>query len=102
MSPNVQICLTKCRERRIGRILVVSLMLLLWLGTAALAASPELHHRLHKDSRSLTHECFVTLLSKSQLLAGTAGNFILALSPVFFGLLLISESSRFSVIDYRL
>jgi len=89
-------------QQGIPRILVVSLMLLLWLGTAALAASPELHHRLHKDSKNATHECFVTLLSKSQLLAGTVGNFMLALIPVFFCLLLISESSRFSVIDYRL
>jgi hypothetical protein len=98
----VQICLTRCRERRIGRILVVSLMLILWLGTAALAASPELHHRLHPDSKSPTHECLVTLLSKSHLLAGAAGSFILALIPVFFGLLLLAESSRCSVIDYRL
>jgi len=102
MNPNVQICLTRCRERRIARILVVSLMLLLWLGTAALAASPELHHRLHKDSRNVTHECLITLFSKSYLLAGCARSLPLALIPVFFGLLFVAESSRFSVLDYRL
>jgi len=90
------------RERRIGRMLVVGLMVSLWLGASALAASPQLHHRLHKDSKSLNHECLVTLLSKSHLLAGSTGTFLLAFVPLFFGLLLIAESSHFSIIDYRL
>jgi len=98
----VQLCCKTNRLRGIGKILVVSLMLVLWLGTTALAASPQLHHLLHKDSRSTTHECLVTLLSKSQLLAGGAATFVLVLTPVFFGLLLIAESSHFSLIEYRL
>ena len=102
MNPNVQSCLTRCRERRIGRILVVSLMLLLWLGTAALAASPELHHRLHKDSRNVTHECLITLVSKGHLLAGGTGFLPLISIPVFFGLLFIAESFHLTPVDYRL
>ena len=98
----MQFCWKTNDQRGIGKILVVSLMLVLWLGTAALAASPQLHHLLHKDSKSATHECLVTLLSKSQLLAGGAATFVLALIPVFFGLLLIAESSHFSIIEYRL
>ena len=98
----MQRCLKTNRHRGIGRILVVSVMLVLWLGTAAVATSPELHHRLHKDSKSTTHECLVTLLSKSQLLAGGAGSFLLALIPTLFGLLVLAESSPFSLIDYRL
>jgi len=90
------------RQRGIGRILVVALMLVLWLGTAALAASPQLHHYLHKDSKSPTHECLVTLLSKSQLLAGGAGCFVLALIPIFFGRLPTAQSFQFLTIDYRL
>ena len=81
---------------------MASLMLILWLGTTALAASPQLHHLLHKDSKSATHECLVTLLSKSQLLAGGTATFVLVLAPIFFGLLLIAESSHFSIVDYRL
>src|SRR5262245_25369849 len=90
------------RQRGIGRALVVALMLVLWLGTAALAASPQLHHRLHKDSKSLTHECLVTLLSKSHLLAGGTGAFTLALIPIFFARLPAAQSFQFLILDYRL
>jgi len=90
------------RKRGIGKILLVGLMLFLWVGTAALAASPQLHHRLHKDSRDVTHECLVTLLSKSQLLAGGPESFILVLMPVFFGLLLAEECFQLPAIRYRL
>jgi len=102
MTFNVQICMKTNRPRGMGRILIVGLMLVLWLGTAALAASPQLHQRLHKDSKNATHECLVTLLSKSQLLAGGAGSFVLALIPIFFGLLVTAESFHFTIIDYRL
>jgi len=102
MKSNVKLGCKSDRERGIGKILLVALMLVLWLGTSALAASPELHHRLHKDSKSLTHECLVTLLSKSHLLAGGTGSFVLAFIPIFFGLLLIADSSHFSIVDYRL
>jgi hypothetical protein len=98
----VRICLTINREGGIGRILIVSLMVVLWLATAAVAASPELHHRLHRDSKSVTHECVVTLFSKSYLLNGSTSSFVLALIPVFFGLFLLLQSFRFSIIDYRL
>jgi hypothetical protein len=98
----VQLCYETNSQRGIGKILVVGLMLVLWLGTTALAASPQLHYLLHKDSKSATHECLVTLLSKGQLLAGGAATFVLALIPIFFGLLLIAESSHFSIIEYRL
>jgi hypothetical protein len=99
---SVQLCWKTNGPRGIGRILIVSLMLVLWLGTTALAASPQLHHLLHKDSKSAAHECLVTLLSKSQLLAGGEVTVVVALLPFFFGLLLIAESSRFSISEYRL
>jgi multisubunit Na+/H+ antiporter MnhG subunit len=102
IEQNVQICLKTNRQRGMGRIVMVGLMLALWLGTVALAVSPELHQRLHKDSKSVTHECLVTLLSKSHLLAGGAGSFVLALVPLFFGWLVMAETSWLSVPDYRL
>jgi len=95
-------CVKTNRPRGLGRILLVGLMLLLWLGTATLAVSPQLHQKLHKDSKSASHECVVTLLSKSHLLAGGGGSVLLVLIPVFFGLLLVAESFHFSVIDFRL
>ena len=98
----MKLCFQSNRERGIGRILVAVLMLVLWLGTATLAASPDLHHRLHKESKSATHECLVTLLSKSQLLAGGGSSLLFALVPIFFGLLLAVEFVQFASFDYRL
>lgn len=45
-------------------------MLVLWLGLCALEASPDLHHRLHKDSQNPDHNCLVTQLQHHLLLAG--------------------------------
>jgi hypothetical protein len=102
MKLNVQNCFTNNRSRGMSRGFVVGLMLVLWLGTAALAASPDLHQWFHKDSQNITHECVVTLLSKSHLVAGATGCFVLALIRVFFGGLLIEESSPLCRIDFRL
>lgn len=102
LDEDVQGYLTTSRQRGMGRILIVVLMLVLWLGTVALAASPPLHQWLHKDSKSLTHECLVTLLSKSHLLAGVAGSFIIAWIPILFGWLPAAASFDFFSFDYRL
>src|SRR5437667_2222541 len=102
MKLNVRVCSKIDSQRGITRVLLVGLMLLLWLGTAALAASPQLHHRLHKDSKSPTHECLVTLLSKSHFLAGGTENFVLIAIPIFFGLLVTAESFHHTPVDYRL
>src|SRR6184192_4324581 len=102
MKFNVRVCSKTEGQRGMARVLVVGLMLVLWLGTAALAASPQLHQRLHKDSKSPTHECLVTLLSKSQLLAGGTGSLILAPVAIFFGLLPAAQSFQFLSVDYRL
>src|SRR2546430_11439937 len=102
MKQNVKLRSSTCRERKIGRILIVCLMLGLWLGATALATSPQLHHRLHKDSQSPTHECLVTFFSKGYLFGAAEGNFVLPLIPLFFGLLLIAELSHFSILEYRL
>jgi hypothetical protein len=102
MSISVHLGLKRNSERGIGTTLVAGLMLVLWLGTVAFAASPQLHHWLHSDSKSATHECPVTLLSKSQLLAGGIATFILALIPIFFGRLPATDSFQFLAIDYRL
>jgi len=102
MNLSVHFCVGKKRQRGMGKILMAGLMLALWLGTIALAVSPELHQWLHKDSQSQTHECLVTLLSKGHLLAGCVGSFVLVLIPLLFGWLVIAETSWYSVIDYRL
>jgi hypothetical protein len=51
-----------------GRI-VVSVMLLLWLGTFVAAGSPEIHRLLHADSHSTSHHCVLTQVQEHLLLA---------------------------------
>ena len=57
------------RLRNVG-VPAVLLMLLLWLATFALAASPQLHRLLHADSKKPNHHCLVTQLQHHPLLVG--------------------------------
>src|SRR5437899_2988525 len=79
MELNVQPALTTRAAMRPGRITTVALMLSLWLGTLALAASPQLHRLIHKDAQSLNHHCLITHLKQHSLLA--ASSTILAPTP---------------------
>jgi hypothetical protein len=60
------------RPRSAGRFAVAGFALALWLATVALAASPELHQWLHKDSQDPHHYCLFTQLSQHTLLAASA------------------------------
>src|SRR5438046_10381187 len=56
-------------ERQRGPVsAVAALMLLLWLGTFALAALPQLHSLLHKDAQALHHTCLIHQLQQHSLL----------------------------------
>ena len=61
---------TSKRQHRTGKFAAVSLMLWLWVGTFALAASPELHRLLHQDAQNPSHHCLVTQVQQQPLLAG--------------------------------
>jgi hypothetical protein len=56
------------------------LMLLLWVVTAALAASPQLHGLLHPDAQNGDHHCAVTVLQQQSLLS-VAPVVVLPLEP---------------------
>jgi hypothetical protein len=45
-----------------------ALLGLVWLATALVSVSPELHQRLHADSHNTSHECIVTLLGQGSVL----------------------------------
>jgi hypothetical protein len=60
------------RPRSAGKIAVAGFALVLWLATVALAASPQLHHLLHKDSQDPHHYCLFTQLNQHSLLATLA------------------------------
>jgi hypothetical protein len=57
---------------RAARALVCVLAAGHLLFASALAASPELHKRVHQDADSAGHDCFVTLLSHGQIISGDA------------------------------
>jgi len=57
------------RPRSAGKIAAVAFAFGLWLATAALAASPQLHHWLHGDAQDPHHDCLFTQLNQHSLLA---------------------------------
>jgi hypothetical protein len=71
LNQNVKFLAT-ARRKRGGGVLAVVVMLLLWLGTFALTASPDLHRLLHADSKNPSHHCLITQLQQQPLLAGFA------------------------------
>ena len=60
------------RWREVCRPAPAALMLILWLATFALTASPQLHHLLHHDAQSLNHHCLITQIKQHQLLVDFA------------------------------
>ena len=89
------------RPRAIGRLIVVSLMLGLCLGTVALRVSPQLHHWLHDDSANASHECVVTLITKGHLLAGASEAKAAMPVALVFSPPLLDPVWNFSAADYR-
>jgi hypothetical protein len=58
-------------KRQLGaRRLAAGLMLFLWVGTFALAASPQLHRLLHSDAQEAGHHCLITQIQQQPLLTG--------------------------------
>ena len=65
----MKLWLTSRQRREDGRFAGAILMLSLWLGTVALAASPQLHHWVHRDSQSPHHHCVVVHINHHTVLA---------------------------------
>jgi len=77
MSLRVKFWTTSKRLRNVGGPAAV-LMLLLWLSTFALAASPQLHNLFHRDAQNVSHQCLITQLHQQPLWVG----FALPVAPV--------------------
>jgi hypothetical protein len=65
----MRIGFTSDRRHKPGRVLLTCLILVVWLATCLLSASPYLHQLLHKDSQNGTHDCAVTLIGKGTFIA---------------------------------
>ncbi len=62
--------------RGIGRFSAGCLMLVLWLGTFALTASPQLHRLVHRDADNPAHTCLIT-----QIQTGVDCGFVVVVTP---------------------
>ncbi len=76
-------------------------MLLLWLVTFALAASPDLHHLLHQDAQGPTHSCVVTQVQQHSVLSGFVPVIVPAAPSLCLGLLGNDDSQFLHSCDYR-
>jgi hypothetical protein len=92
----------KSRWQRGGKPFAVFLMLLLWLGTFALTASPELHRVFHPDSKNPSHRCLITQIQHQPLLAGFAAPVAPVSSPSGLAVISPSEFQFVPVQDTRL
>jgi len=98
---NVQTLLPARRKLRISRIATVGLMLSLWLGAVALAASPQLHRLIHKDAQNLSHQCLITQIKQHSLLAGFAAALTPAPPAVDAGSARSADPQSLPASDYR-
>jgi hypothetical protein len=70
---------TTSKQHRKSIVAAAFLMLVLWLGTFALTALPELHILLHKDAQTLDHNCLITQLQQHSF---TATGVTLVVQPI--------------------
>ncbi len=89
-------------RRRGGMSVVVGLMLLLWLGVFASAASPELHELLHSDAQSAAHHCLITQLQQHSVLDDFVPVAVPAAPPTEAGLVCATDQQLRPLCDYRL
>jgi hypothetical protein len=98
----VKYWITAARRRGGGKVAVVGLMFLLWLGTFALAASPQLHRLLHEDADSAGHHCLITQIQQQPLLAGFVPVAIPAAPVADAGVVCRADFQFLHSCDYRL
>jgi hypothetical protein len=76
-------------------------MLVLWMATSLVAVSPHLHHWLHADAQSTSHDCVFTHVSKGQLLGAAPGLVTVAASFFLFRSVLPDEPRFVPAALYR-
>ena len=88
-------------QQDIGKLAVTYSMLLLWLASFALAASPQLHRLLHQDAHNLNHHCLITQIKQQDLAAGCP--VALEAAPLIggFGLVVALDQQCVSSFDFR-
>jgi len=81
---------------------MAGLLLVSWLFTTAMAASPALHEFFHHDAGSPGHSCAVTLFTHGQFLTTDAVPVLAVLVLLFLFCVPLLTSAEFSSVDLRL
>ena len=82
--------------------MAVSLLLGLWLATVMVGAWPQLHRLLHQNSEDAQHQCLITQLNKSLVLAAPPAGFPLGLDQNGVELPRAPRPAALAAADYRL
>ena len=100
--------MTKGMRKRIqartsaARLAIAGLMLALWLGMGFVAVSPQLHHWVHADAQSGTHQCLAVQLNKGPLLLGFASVTVSAPISIFVDVPSYEEFHYLPTANHRL
>jgi hypothetical protein len=87
--------------RKTAKPALAGLLGLLLLLLSTLAASPDLHQRLHADSNSPDHNCAITLFAKGQINAAPAAAVLVGFVSLAGALVLLAETLLLPSADYR-
>jgi hypothetical protein len=82
--------------------LAAALMLVIWLGAAALSASPGLHRLFHPDAQEPNHECAVTHVQQQWLLWTPATGMAAPPSALLLGRLAMADAGWPREADHRI
>jgi len=90
------------RAGNLGKRAASALMLLLWLGTFALTASPQLHTWLHPDAQNPGHRCVATQIQEHGVIGGFTPAVVPLPVPTILELVYCPDSQFLPRFDYRL
>jgi hypothetical protein len=81
---------------------MAGLLLVSWLFTTAMAASPALHEYFHHDAGSASHSCGATLFTHGQLMTADTAPLLAIFVLLFLFCVPLLTSAEFSSVDLRL
>jgi hypothetical protein len=79
------------RAAQIGKIALAAFLIVTFLASLLLAASPSLHEKLHPNASEASHQCVITTFQQHQLLASNPTPILVELNSGFALLCPITE-----------
>ncbi len=88
--------------KRAIRPTLAALLAILLLAVSTISACPSLHHFLHSDAGTSSHQCLVCSFAKGQISAAEVSGVFAALMVSLVGLALLPEFFHLPSFDFRL